>query len=962
MAGLAATFGRGAMTNHWIDIKNANCIFIIGANPCENHPGVMRWINDAIDNKSAKVVVADPRKTRTATIADIHLQIRPGTDIALIYGMLNHILGLHGETDPLNGVTDGTASKANIETFLERKTTAARAFFADDGTSVGVSTGAWPKYTDALFKVNSVGTDYQRETKSGANWNNKNHSNVPVVASSLSDTECVYYKLTKLLEEYTPAVAADICGVDEDDIKAAAEMIAKNSTPDVRSNGNKGDGTASGLTPKVTTLLYAMGGTQHTYGSQIIRAYALFQTMLGNMGKFGGGINAMRGIHNVQGSTDMGLLYGNIPGYSGPPTTDLVGTRGYIDYIDGKLFGKPYAKCKTTGAVSALGTVLPVNRYNVSGIITIGNGDSLYISDGANSETVNVTSAPSDANIPITALAHDHAAGVWVYNESDASTIKPSGLQQAGFDNILHYWFSSGSSVSGSASSLFDYFPKGNGRNHVEMFQDMTSNVTDVAIVWGQNPAVTEPNLSEVKQGLIDVDTLVVVDQFYTETAAIAESRLDASKTTYVIPACSFAEKCGSQTNSGRWIQWRNAAIPAMGGSRADLEILLNLAKALDTAGAFDHIISGAGNAYTPLYGANAPTYGDANQAGQYGYTTWLTKDSSYMSALNTVAENVFKQLAKPQNAASNHYGTLWIYKDAYTSPAAGGFDNANRAKSRVTTHGTGTTPYPDPEYYPNWGWAWLVNRRIFYNSSECGSDVGDVFVNADVVAQLFTGSVGTSYGQHAYTYRYYRKMSEIDDYTVSSVAGGRFPKHWEPIESPKGDLVADNKYGRNTHGTTEGAKNVPAAYATRDPLTGGTHDYYSADLTTYPYVLTTIRCTEHFQGGPTTRNIPWLNELVNEPWIEINETDAATKGISNGDSVKVMTMRDTVGTANGTYYKYKAVVTTRVKQGVVAIPWHWGKKGLSPGASANYATMPAGDANTTIPEYKACLCNIQKV
>lgn len=999
MAGLAATFGRGAMTNHWIDVKNANCIFIIGANPCENHPGVMRWINQAIDN-GAKVVVADPRKTRTATLADIHLQIRPGTDIALIYGMLNHLL-----FDSPAGVTGDQATRANIEAFLATTGTS-RNFKADDG-GTGASGTGWPKYADALFKVNSAGDDYDRETKT---WSSKSVSNVPklaggpistaarlsnvvtittanstphglqvgdsvvingvnltsfngtfTVASAPSSTTftysqtasdesgtggtaygagSVYQKLRSWLAEYTPAVAADICGVAEADIKAAAVMIAQNSTPAIRSNGSS---------PKAATLLYAMGATQHTYGSQIIRSYAVFQTMLGNMGKFGGGINAMRGIHNVQGSTDMGLLYGNIPGYSGPPATNFTGNKGFVKYQNTKMFGNPYGTTITTVDAAATDTTITV--ANTSNGISFVAADSLEImhTNGTTSETVTVASIVGSVVTLTTGLANAYTAGATVVNSTYAtrSTATPFGLQQRGFNNMLRYWFSDGSSpgVGDSAASLFDYFPKGNGQNHVQMFKDMISGATTMAVVWGQNPAVTEPNLTEVRSGLTTVPTLVVVDQFFTETAGLAENkegppwyegRAGTGKTTYVLPACSFAEKAGSQTNSGRWIQWRSAAIPSMGGSRADMEILLNLAKALGTAGAFDHITGGT---YTALYG------------NQYGYTTWLTKDATYMSALDTVAESVYIQFAQPLNAG----GTLWIYSNAAGASGlrAGYQGGVNYAKSRVTTDTGGMGVYPD------WGHAWLLNRRIFYNNGETtfAGDQSDTYVNADIVAQLFTGTV-TKYGQHAYAYRYYRAMTETDtNKTVNEVKGGRFPKHWEPMESSRSDLVANTAYGRN-----ENATNVPDTYATRG---GGAtaadraHQYVASGYTTYPLVLTTIRCTEHFQGGPTTRNVPWLNELVPVPWIEINAYDAKTYRVKNGDYVRIQTDRGTTDNANG---NFKVVVTTnRVKQGVVAIPWHWGNQGLSKGPSANDVTIPAGDANTTIPEYKACLCTLIK-
>jgi formate dehydrogenase major subunit len=144
-----------------------------------------------------------------------------------------------------------------------------------------------------------------------------------------------------------------------------------------------------------------------------------------------------------------------------------------------------------------------------------------------------------------------------------------------------------------------------------------------------------------------------------------------------------------------------------------------------------------------------------------------------------------------------------------------------------------------------------------------------------------------------------------------------------------------------------------------------------------FPFILTTIRCVEHFQGGPITRNNQWNVELEPEPWIEINSVDARARGIKDGDYVNVITARGnskasqealTTGAAAGWAKGFVARVGTglqsnqRVGVGVVAIPWHWGDRGLSTGSRANDLCIDAMDANTTIPESKACLCQIEKI
>ncbi len=140
--------------------------------------------------------------------------------------------------------------------------------------------------------------------------------------------------------------------------------------------------------------------------------------------------------------------------------------------------------------------------------------------------------------------------------------------------------------------------------------------------------------------------------------------------------------------------------------------------------------------------------------------------------------------------------------------------------------------------------------------------------------------------------------------------------------------------------------------------------------------MLTTIRCVEHFQGGPITRNNWWNVELEPEPWIEINTANARYSDgtiIKNGDMVRVVTARivnDAGATVIPAQYGsgFRARVGSglqnnqSVGMGVVAIPWHWGERGLSTGSRANDLCIDAGDANTVIPESKACLCRLEKM
>jgi formate dehydrogenase major subunit len=346
------------------------------------------------------------------------------------------------------------------------------------------------------------------------------------------------------------------------------------------------------------------------------------------------------------------------------------------------------------------------------------------------------------------------------------------------------------------------------------------------------------------------------------------------------------------------------------------------------------------------------------------------------------VAEQIFKEMCSPLNAATGPQGTLWIYSGADSASAYNAntgdvqpmcgisWGKANRAKSRAGHPSQATTSLQ----YSRYGWAWLLNRRIFYNNAELPGDVADVFVAPGFIARLWTIGGSNTLADWSTLYRAYNQLSDMPDVGTSTgkhVFPGRLPAYTEPYESPSKALA--DAWGYNT---ANGAQLIMAnspRFDVRSLLNG--------DPNPYPLVLTSIRCVEHFQGGPITRNNAWNVELEPEPWIELNSVDAAAKGIKDGDYVNVITARGNSVASQialtiqsgaldaGTWAKgFKARVgvgtlaNQRVAPGTVAIPWHWGDRGLGTGSRANDLCIDSWDANTRIPEYKACLCRIEKV
>ncbi len=813
-------------------------------------------------------------------------------------------------------------------------------------------------------------------------------------------------------------------------------------------------------TYRATTILYAMGITQHTCGSQNVKGFANLQGLMGNNGRAGGGINALRGIHNVQGSTDMGLLYGNIPGYSNNPSEQpaevvtLTGTTAVA------LQWKNYDNTAVTitAVQSDASVIYAATDYdlvvNGSGYTTIARSATSTIADGATvyvsyTHAISATAAgPAKVynafgryvnalwGLPVHGTAGRSQMNL-SYDDAYTTTGGIMQLQQRGFYNMTLKWFGDyatyGTAALSSAKrtaidATYGLWPKGNGDNHIKMFRNMASGSVKAAVVWGQNPAVTEPNQSKIRDGLHELDLLVVADMFETETAGCGRK---ATGVTYLLPAASHVEKAGSATNSGRVLQWRYKAIDPVGNSKDDLELLLRFARALNDAHCFKHIETANGwtadTAYTKLY---ATPYGwdpkatiasvgnstDFKLAGNLSsaaidfatvgvtvgdgttYASLVPSADTRVNGAEFVAEMIFREWAAGNgstgagiyttpNGTTTSGGTLWIYVEGYDQSGKTGrlypeytdWGVFNRSKSRDRQD-----PYGVLATH-KWGYCWLVNRRVFYNNNEIAGDQPDFFMSPDSCTRLFAPDVTqpawTPTGSTIYNYaRWYRTIGAPTKHVLADkplfsnglkpsvhVVPGRFPSHVEPYETPSPAIADDPTNGFGYNSTLDTAINAVGA---RNLLYSGSAVGTSS---TYPLVLTTVRCVEHFQGGPITRN-NWFNvELEPQPWIEINSADARIAGIKDGNMVRVVTARvadnagNFVSPANygqGFIARVGSGLSAgqKVAAGVVAIPWHWGEKGLSTGSRANDLTIDAMDANTTIPEFKACLCRIEKI
>jgi len=324
--GLGASFGRGAATGYQQDLANSDCILIMGSNMAEAHPVGFRWPMKAKAN-GAKLIHVDPRYTRTSAMADVHTQIRAGSDIAFLGGLINYVLtherwfhdyvvaytnastiidSRFEDTEELDGLFSGYDPE-------EREYDKSAGHWSykhpesaqgdSDGSSEDAESGGQTKSqtgskgihghaVDGGASVHSSPGSASTESKAGQIQRDP----------TLQDPHCVMQMLRRHYVRYTPELTAEICGCTPEQIIRVAQLLCDNSGRE-----------------RTSAICYAVGWTQHTTGVQIIRAAGVLQLLLGNMGRPGGGIMALRGHASIQGSTDIPTLYDLLPGYLPQP-------------------------------------------------------------------------------------------------------------------------------------------------------------------------------------------------------------------------------------------------------------------------------------------------------------------------------------------------------------------------------------------------------------------------------------------------------------------------------------------------------------------------------------------------------------------------------------------------------------------------------------------------------------------
>jgi formate dehydrogenase major subunit len=822
------------MTNHWADIQNSDCIIIIGSNAAENHPVSFKWVTKAIEENGATLISVDPRFTRSSSKAHIYAKLRSGTDIAFIGGMIRWVLN-DMEAHPEN---------YNI-TYIAEYTNAA--FLIDPDFKIAAE-------LDGKFSgfVDDDGDGFGSYDKSTWKWQT-DESGVPLKDKTLQDPNCVFQLLKKQYERYDPDTVCGVTGTDKETFLKVCETYA----------GLTGSPGKSG------TIMYAMGTTQHTHGTQNIRSYAILQLLLGNVGVAGGGINALRGESNVQGSTDHCLLFHILPGYLQPPVATDTTLQDHLDRV-------------TAGFA---------------------------------------TSDPKSAS--------------WWLNYPKY------------YVSLLKSWY--GENATADNDFGYQRLPKlnpGQNYSHIALFEAMAEGTVKGLFCWGQNPAVGGPNAFAERQALHNLEWLVTIDLWETETCAFwQEPGVDPATIdteVFVLPAACSYEKEGSIVNSGRWSQWRWKALDPPGEAMPDLEIIkelmLKVIELYETEGGpvADAI---TGLRWKGWYDSPQGKYGAASlvdlvsrEINGFAEADLLNEDGSVWYRKGELLESFGHLKADGTTSSSN-----WLYTQSYNR------NDGNRQKWRDNTdyHPAGIG------LYSKWSWCWPVNRRIIYNRASVDLN-GNPWDEEDFVIRWsgdgWEGDVPDGgwppMNLEGTRYPFIMKPEGFAHVFGPGRVDGPFPEHYEPLESPIINPLS-------------GTQHNPTIVVWRPEEI--------ADPSDYPIVCTTYRVTEHWQAGQMTRNLPWLVELMPQMFVEISEELAGELGIKNAELVTVESVR---GKIQGV-----AIVTKRFKPfqlngktvHQIGVPWHWGFQGLCVGDSANKLSPHVGDANTMIPEFKAFLVRVKK-
>jgi formate dehydrogenase major subunit len=841
----------------------------MGSNMAEAHPVAFANVVKAKE-RGAQVIHVDPHFSRTSALANLFIPTRSGSDIVFLGAIIRYLLENNAY------FSDYVVHYTNAPMLI-------RADYQDAEELEGIFSGYDP---DTATYSDQSSWDYQRDEQGQ-----------PLMDVSLQDPHCVFQIMRRHFARYTPEMVENSCGVSQEQWMQVVQALVTNSGRE-----------------RTTALCYAVGWTQQTKGVQIIRAAAIIQLLLGNIGRPGGGILALRGHASIQGSTDVPTLYDLLAGYMPQPSAPLEQKPDTESSQSATTWGKRVDE--KTNALSQQ----TLEEY----IDTAGQKLGWW------------------SNIPSYIVS------------------------------LLTAWYGD---ATGEKDYGYHWLPKIIGdHSHLVTSYAMLDGKVKGYFVFGQNPAAGSTNARMQRKALAQLDWMVVCDLYEVETAAFwykGPEPVDASKIKteiFLMPAAASTEKEGSFTNTQRLLQWRDKAIDPPGDARSDLWFVFQLGKRLKELYAdskeqrdrpmqaltWDYEmkeqepgfhIQGEPDALLVLKEVN----------GYYVYPPAQEKSDAESQSDNHKGLSLRDAPHVPGFAALKNDGSTacgsWIYSGVYPEPGK------NRAASRIT----------DDYVNLEWGYAWPANRRILYNRAAAdpegrpwserkkyiwwdeeqgkwtGYDIPDFPVNK---APGYTPPAGAS-GMDA--------ISGSDPFIMKpdgrgwlfvpkGLKDGPLPTHYEPAESP-------------VHNALYKQQSNPAAKFFKKRK-----DNVLAEIgdERYPIIVTTYRLTEHHVSGPMTRWLPWLNALQPALFAELSPELAAERNIQHGEWMVISTPRGEI--------EARAMVTRRLRPLKIAgrqvhqigLPFHWGFQGKSKGSITNDLTHMVLEPNVSIEEAKAFTCNVR--
>ncbi|MGL4322790.1 MAG: formate dehydrogenase subunit alpha [Beijerinckiaceae bacterium] len=784
VAGVANTWGYGAQTNSYNDLRNAKTMMFIGSNAAEAHPVSLQHILSGKEINRANVIVFDPRMTRTAAHATEYVRIRPGTDIAVIWGMMWHIFQ--------NG------------------------------------------------------------------WEDKEF-----IAQRVDNMDAVKAEVAK----YDPKTVEDITGIPGEQLKRVSETFAKQ---------------------RPSTVIWCMGGTQHSVGTANVRAYCNLLLATGNVGANGTGANIFRGHTNVQGATDLGLDVTSLPLYYG--------------LVEGawrhwaRVWDVPYDYLQARfDEVPAKGGRAARTRKQ-------------------NMETSGLTSTR------------------WF----DATTYPAEQIDQK--DNV-------------KAMVVF-----GHGGN-------------------------TIPRIPDSVEGLGKLELLVVADPHPTNFISLGNRK----NGTYLLPISTTLECDGSRTASNRSLQWGEKIVEPIFESANDYWVIMKLAEKLGFATPmFKNIKMVQGK-----FGMEPEAESLLSEINRGGFSTGYSGQSpdrlklhlkhqdkfdlvTLRGAKGTPVENEFYGLPWPcwGTPELKHPGTHTLYNTNLHVMDGGGTFRARFGVEREVKAADGTVSKvsllsngsfsKDSEIkdgYPEFTYG--VLKKLGWDKDLTASEAATIQwiggANPDAVgwAVDLSGGIIRVAMKHG-CIPYGNGKARAVAYNLPDPV----PTHREPIYTARPDLVA--KWPARPDERTLRLPNLHTTFQKMAVDKGMSKSF--------PIILSSGRLVEYEGGGEETRSNPWLAELQQDMFVEINPADASARGIADGQFVWV------TGAENGSKARVKALVTERVGKGVAWMPFHFGgfyqgedqrknyPKGADPyvlGESVNTVTTYGYDPVTAMHEGKVTLCQI---